>query len=186
MKSDEPAYQAGSGPAREWVIEALHRYECPLLRYALRLTGDLDRARDIVQDTFLTLCETDRASVNGHLAPWLYTVCRNKAADIGRKERRMNPLNEVELASRPSGDPSPAAVLERAETSGTVAQMMEGLPPNQQEVIRLKFQEGLSYREISEVTGHSVTNVGYLLHTGLSALRRQMPRLDANAGRSLS
>ena len=45
------------------------------------------------------------------------------------------------------------------------------IPPPQEEVIRLKFQEGLTYREISQVTGHSVSNVGYLIHTGLKAIR---------------
>ena len=49
--------------------------------------------------------------------------------------------------------------------------MLARLPENQQEVIRLKFQQGLSYKEISSVTGLSVTNVGFLIHTGLKRLR---------------
>ena len=49
---------------------------------------------------------------------------------------------------------------------------------NQREVVRLKFQAGLSYAEISRVTGHSVSNVGFLLHTALKTLRRQMQRED--------
>jgi RNA polymerase sigma-70 factor (ECF subfamily) len=47
------------------------------------------------------------------------------------------------------------------------------LPKNQQEVIRLKFQHGLSYKEISTVTNLSVTNVGFLIHTGLKVLRER-------------
>jgi RNA polymerase sigma-70 factor (ECF subfamily) len=42
-----------------------------------------------VQDTFLKLWQTDPDTVNGRLAPWLYTVCRNRAVDVCRKERRM-------------------------------------------------------------------------------------------------
>ena len=48
------------------------------------------------------------------------------------------------------------------------------LPDNQQEVIRLKFQNDLSYREISEITGLSVSNVGFLLHVGIKRLREIM------------
>jgi RNA polymerase sigma-70 factor (ECF subfamily) len=48
------------------------------------------------------------------------------------------------------------------------------LSENQQEVVRLKFQSGLSYREISEITDLSVTNVGFLLHTALKKIRERL------------
>jgi len=47
------------------------------------------------------------------------------------------------------------------------------LPRNQQEVIRLKFQNGFSYKEISRITALSVTNVGFLIHTAVTQLRRE-------------
>ena len=49
------------------------------------------------------------------------------------------------------------------------------LSENQREVILLKFEQGLSYEEISEVTGLSSGNVGFLLHTGLKRLRTFLP-----------
>ncbi len=52
---------------------------------------------------------------------------------------------------------------------------LEQLPENQREVIRLKFQQELSYKEISEATGLAVGNVGFLLHTGLKRLRSLLP-----------
>ena len=63
---------------------------------------------------------------------------------------------------------------EQQETSQHVLKLLERLPENQQEVVRLKFQAGLSYREISGVTQLSVSNVGYLLHTALATLRKQL------------
>jgi RNA polymerase sigma-70 factor (ECF subfamily) len=48
---------------------------------------------------------------------------------------------------------------------------MERLPENQREALRLKFQHGLSYKEIGRVTEESVGNVGWLIHTGLKKLR---------------
>ena len=47
----------------------LNRLQGPLIRYAVLITGDLERARDVVQDTFLQLCSENRASLNGHLEP---------------------------------------------------------------------------------------------------------------------
>jgi DNA-directed RNA polymerase specialized sigma24 family protein len=44
-------------------------------------------------------------------------------------------------------------------------------PETEREVLFLKFQSGLSYREIGAVTGHSVSYVGYRIHTGIKALR---------------
>jgi RNA polymerase sigma-70 factor (ECF subfamily) len=55
-----------------------------------------------------------------------------------------------------------------------VLRVLDMIPENQQEVIRLKFQNGFSYREISGVTGLSVTNVGFLIHTGLKSIRQRM------------
>ena len=58
-----------------------------------------------------------------------------------------------------------------AGSSSDLAAALSRLSANQQEVIRLKFQHGLKYREIAEVTGLSVTNVGFLIHTGIKKLR---------------
>ena len=72
---------------RQWIRDALDRFEGPLLLYAGRLTGDAERARDVVQDTFLKLCRQRRADVAARLAEWLYTVCRNAAIDVRRPSR---------------------------------------------------------------------------------------------------
>lgn len=54
------------------------------------------------------------------------------------------------------------------------------LPQNQIEVIRLKFQHDLSYKEIASTTGLSVTNVGFLLHTGIKRLRKLLKSIPAS------
>jgi RNA polymerase sigma factor (sigma-70 family) len=158
----------------EWLRSALDRYEGPLIRYANRITGDLDRARDVVQDTFIKLCAQDPKEVEDHLAEWLFTVCRNRALDVRRKEDRMTPLSDYQMESCHSQDPSPSKAMEQREETNRVLLLLEMLPDNQQEVIRLKFQNGLSYKEISRVTNLTVTNVGFLIHTGLKALRLKL------------
>ena len=158
----------------DWVRAAVERHGGPLTRYAAQLTGNLDTARDVVQDTFLRLWQVDPDRVRGHLAEWLFTVCRNRALDVLRKENRMKPLTEADLAVRPADAPSPAAEAERRETTSEVLRLLAGLPFNQREVVRLKFQNGLSYQEISRITHLTVTNVGVLIHTAIKTLRHEL------------
>lgn len=91
----------------------------------------------------------------------------------------MTTIADTAFHDREAHEPSPAAVAEDRDAAGRILHLLEHLPENQQEVIRLKFQNGLSYREISGITGLSVTNVGFLLHTGLKTLRRKMTPAQA-------
>ena len=159
---------------REWIHQKLKRFEAPLILYARRITGDIDRARDAVQETFLELCAAPRETVEPHLAEWLFTVCRNKSLDIRRKEEVMNISHDAPAIERASQERDPAGVMEEGEEKSRVLAVLASLPDNQQEVLRLKFQSGLSYKAISGVTGHSVSNVGFLIHVGLRALREKL------------
>lgn len=158
----------------DWVRNALAHYEGPLLRYAKRLTGDMETAQDVVQDTFLKLCQADRAKIADYLAAWLYRVCRNRALDVVKKERRMQPTDDALLAAYPGAMPPPGAVAASHETEALVKDTLSSLPGPQQEVCLLKFQDQLSYKEISEATGHPVNHVRYLIHISLRQLRASL------------
>ncbi|MDA1229601.1 MAG: sigma-70 family RNA polymerase sigma factor [Planctomycetota bacterium] len=159
-----------SAPQAELIQQALEQFESPLIRYALRLTGNLDRARDVVQDTFLKLCRQPVDGFDGNLARWLFTVCRNGAFDLQRKERRMT--TAAELSEQPSlMQESPESTAMTRDSAENVFRMLDQLPDNQQEVVRLKFQNDMTYQEIADATGLTVTNVGFLLHTALKRLR---------------
>ena len=158
----------------DWIGEVLEEYQAGLIRYAMRITGDLEKARDVVQDTCLQLCKQEPARIKGHLAPWLYTVCRNRALDVQRKESRMTVLQEVDGFMAVDPAQSPARQVETREMVTEVLGALNQLTPNQQEVIRLKFQAGLSYREIGQITGLSTSNVGFQIHTGIKKLRQKI------------
>ena len=154
--------------------EVVDCHEAALLRYTARIVGNDDRARDIVQDAFLRLWKSDSPPEDSRVAQWLFAVCRNRAIDVVRKERRMDPLTDKAMASAEAGGVSPSEAVERRETRGRLLRMIDDLPPSQQEVIRLKFQNGFSYRQIAGITGKSVSNVGVLLHAAIQALRRKL------------
>jgi RNA polymerase sigma-70 factor (ECF subfamily) len=165
-------------PDAQELTTLLDRFERPLVRYAQSITGDLESARDVVQETFIKLAgggmnESSAGEDHArHLEAWLFTVTRNRALDHQRKFSRIVPLELPE--ERACASPGPAATLERRESAATIFGLLDALSPNQREVIRLKFQNDLSYREIAEVTRLSVTNVGFLLHTGLKKLRQML------------
>src|SRR6187399_2995761 len=116
----------------QWMRATVDRFERPLLSYALRIVGgDVERARDVVQETFARLCDQSPANVNGHLGPWLYTVCRNAALDVRRKARREMALVETADAtveSLSSTTPSPAVVAEAKDATSQVLRMLARLP----------------------------------------------------------
>ncbi len=172
--NNEPDKPHASPDPSSFVRAAVECHQAPLLRYAARLLGDADRARDVVQDTFVRLMAQPPARVDGHLAEWLFTVCRNRTHDVLRKEGRMKRFEEGQVERLTAPDPRPGRGLEHAEQSETVLRLIGRLPANQQEVVRLKFQNGFSYQEISRITSLSVTNVGFILHTAIKTLRQAM------------
>ncbi|MFV1996291.1 MAG: RNA polymerase sigma factor [Verrucomicrobiales bacterium] len=157
------------------VESALREFEGPLTGYAAGLLGgDWERARDVVQDTFLKLYQQDPTTVRDRLKSWLYTVARNRSIDIIRKEKPMTVTSTETFDTFDDQSPDPSAQAEQVERHEEVLRLVERLPENQREVIRLKFQSDLSYKEIAEITELSVSNVGFLLHTGIKRLRALM------------
>ena len=77
--------------------------------------------------------------------------------------------SKVEIIQDTADDPGKAA--ERSEQRNQILGFLDKLPDNQKEVIRLKFEGDMSYKEISQVTNLSVSNVGFLIHAGIKRLR---------------
>lgn len=180
MKPREAGSLGSNAEQLQWVEAAVAQFEGPLTSYATRLVGN-DRARDVVQDTFLKLCAQPREEIEERLGAWLFAVCRNRALDVLRRDKRTRPVDGTTAERQASSEPIPSELTELKEETRMALELLSELPPKQQEVIRLKFKHGLSYREISEVTRLSVSNVGYLIHIGLKTIRLRMNRIEMGA-----
>lgn len=160
-------------------LEALFlALEGPLLCYAMRLLRNNEMAEDVVQEAFLRL-QSQGDSVREPRG-WLYRTVHNLSLNQLRSGARI-----VSLAGGPGGDdgredeppdvqPLPDEQLARWEAIGRVRLGMEALDLRSREVVRLKFTENLSYKEISGRTGLSVGHVGYLLHHALKSLAEDL------------
>ena len=153
--------------------EIVQRFEIPLLQYARRITHDRDRARDVVQETFIKFQRNGALRREDEPATWLFTVCRNAALNMCRKERRTMYVDEEAIEARESEQPMPFEQLEQKEATGFLLRIVGTLPLRQQEVIQLKFQNDLSYQQIAEIMQTTANNVGVLLHTALKTLRQR-------------
>ncbi len=67
--------------------------------------------------------------------------------------------------------------LEQKEAAGFLSRIVATLPPRQQEVLQLKFQNDLSYQQIAEITKTTANNVGVLIHTALKTLRQKYAQI---------
>jgi RNA polymerase sigma-70 factor (ECF subfamily) len=162
----------GTPPAshKEWILDVLNEYERPLLRFAWRLTGDEDSARDVVQHAFLGLCGQSREVIGDRVAAWLFAVCRNRSLDMLRKRSAESDTSKIELADFAGKEPDPSTAAEKADLHAHINRMVDALPIAQREAVAL-WAEGFAYREIAEVTKSTEGNVRVIVHRALKRLR---------------
>lgn len=138
--------------------------EANLLRFAYSLTGRREVAEEIVQEVFLHLharwheVQMPRA--------WLYQSVRHRSFHYLRKSKRevLPGDDATPFLSMTDAVQSPDKLMEQMEVNNALQALVRELPEADRQLLRLKYFEGLKYREISERTGLSVSNVGYRLH----------------------
>ena len=176
-----PPKQASAKPSgRETIEELFAALESPLLSYALRLAGQFGAAEDLVQEAFMRL-HVQFAEVR-EPRRWLYRTVHNLALNHRRDSGKIIPLDtngdDSDQARAEATDPQPLPdeQIARWEGIGLVRLSLQNLDERSREVIWLKFNDGLSYRQISARTGINVSNVGYLLHNALKSIGDELAR----------
>ncbi len=161
---------------RKWLQATFERLERPLIAYAMRLLGgDVEVARDCVQESFLRLCCESRSHVEGHVDAWLFKTCRNRAMDHHRQEARMIiDSDSSALATAQASTAEPGGYLSQREEQARLHDQIARLPTREQEVLSLRLGQGLSYKQIAEITDLSVSHVGVILHEAVTKLRTAM------------
>ena len=168
-----------SGGHKETIEELFMALESPLLSYAMRLAGQVEWAEDIVQEAFMRL----HANFDEVREPkkWLYRTVHNLALNYRRDSGKIVPLElkqgeAVENVDTTDPQPLPDEQIARWEGIGLVRLSLETLDDRSRELVRLKFTENLSYKEISERTGLKMGHVGYLLHHALKAIADELAK----------
>jgi RNA polymerase sigma-70 factor (ECF subfamily) len=168
---------AEAGPGLTETLEALFAdQESALLNYAYRIVPCEETAQDIVQEAFLRL-HGCFATVQQRRA-WLYRTVHNLAMNHIRSGRKVVPLSGETAPRVELSDPAPLPdeYLERMEAIGQARLCLKVLDLRTQALIRLKFEEGLSYQEMGTRLNLSISNVGYLLHHGLKQIAAELKK----------
>ena len=150
--------------------ELFQRLSPVLLRLMRRQLLRQEEANDLVQQTFLQLHRARFDFQQGaKLRPWLFTIAMNlKREHLRRVKRR--PEAPLELDGR--NDPSEGARgVEQADASRMLRAALGQIPEDQREVIVLHWLEGMSFPEVAEVVGASLSAVKVRAHRGYGALR---------------
>lgn len=168
----EGRWKGGSAPAFAVLFE---RYHKRVFAFALRLTQDRHTAEDIAQRAFMNLYKkpppgTGRASFRS----LLFTVCRNESLnEIKRRGRRKE--GSLETAPEASdGRVSPEQATQAREDQAALKVALATLPDEEREVVLLREAEGLTFREVCEVTGLTRDAVRWRLAKGMEALRQAL------------
>ncbi|HEX7014952.1 MAG TPA: RNA polymerase sigma factor [Cyclobacteriaceae bacterium] len=151
-----------------------------LFRFAFRILGNSDEAKDVVQEVFVRVWKQGRAMDEIHnWEAWCMRVAHNLSVD---RLRLNNRHRSVPLSDHPeilNDTPSPHYRTELAESMKQVAEIMETLPPKQQQIIHLRDVEGYSYKEICEVLELDMSQVKVYLFRARNALREKLTRINA-------
>ena len=172
-----PDAASAETPRFESMEELFSALESPLLSYALRLLGERAAAEDVVQEAFMKL-HAQFAEVR-EPRRWLYRTVHNLALNQRRQASKVVPLRqpaEGQSAETADPEPLPDEQIIRWEGIGLVRLSLGTLDERSREVVRLKFNEDLSYKQIAERIGLEPGHVGYLLHHALKAIAAELAR----------
>ena len=159
--------------SRPSLTELFEAEEAPLVRFACGIVRRRNVAEELVQEGFLRLhkhwddVEQPR--------PWVYRAVRNLALSYLRDNKREFETDDG-VADRVDEKDTPDRELGRMEAVGMVRLLIDELEHPDDELVRRKYLEGQSYKEISEAVGMTVSNVGYRLHHALKSLALSLSR----------
>jgi RNA polymerase sigma-70 factor (ECF subfamily) len=136
-----------------------------IYRYIFHRTGDRELAQDLTSEVFVRFLHARVEPAN--LNAFLYRIAHNLVADYFRRNLRSDEL--VEDVASELGDPVRFAELEMERSR--LRRALKRLTPEQQQVVVLKFLEGLSNEEIARVLNKPVGAVKSLQHRALETLR---------------
>ena len=146
-------------------------YHQPIYRYIYRHVGEVETSRDLTAEVFQRLLQAiqDGKGPDHEVSAWLYRTAHNAVVDYYRRQqhRQHLPLNE-ELVDAAD---DPVSMAEGHISAQQVRAALRQLTSDQQQVITLKFLEGLSNTEVATVLNKPLSAIKSLQHRALAALQ---------------
>ena len=164
MLSDQTLLEMYQQGNREAVSQLLERHTRRVRDYVRMLVKDNDVADDLTQEVLIKVVKVldeGRYTDKGRFLPWVLRIAHNRVLDYFRANKQVKTVNESSagfdiLGSRNLAEPSIEDRLVSEQQAEEVRQLIELLPAEQREVVKMRYYEGLSFKEIAEHTGVSI------------------------------
>lgn len=154
--------------------ELFDEHHQSLFRFVSRMTGDPDFAKDVVQETFISIAARPMPA-DAPARAWLFAVAQNHARSGLRKHRRRRALLDGHAHAVPTPAPAaqPDADVERDEARDAVRDALAQLSEKERTILLMR-EEGFRHREIAEVVGTTTASVGTMLARALTKLEDRL------------
>ncbi len=181
VASDEDLMRAAQNGQPQRFGELIRRYRVAMLRFATGRLGSSTLAEDAVQETFLAAFRARHTfDARFRARTWLWTILVNECRRVWDRRRRMTELEtEAVLRSRGTVDPSPEECLIARESRQRLERFLGDLPVDQAQALRFRFYEGLTFREVAQRLGVSLSTAKNRVRSGLEQLAALCRPADA-------
>lgn len=152
----------------------VNRYKRPIFNLMLRMTGSWEDANDLTQDAFLKVYEQlANFKPSRKFFPWMYTISMNLARDHLRRQKSAVNAYQMEqnhhcVSVDPNGE---AQRLVRRLDAQRLPELLSELPEDYRESLILRFQEGLTMKDIGAALGITASGAKMRIKRGLQRLR---------------
>jgi RNA polymerase sigma-70 factor (ECF subfamily) len=165
----------------------VRRHEQRSFWAAYKIVGESEAARDVAQEAFVRVWRAlDRFDFSMAFSTWLYRITVNLAIDHLRRNKRHKGVDiDVfrEAVADPRGDQAPERRQDSRETARSVRAVLETLDEKYRTVLVLRDLEGLSSKQISDITGIAHATVRWRLHVARKQFRENWERHEQPAAR---
>ena len=177
------AYAAGSNEAFDMLLK---RHQDRIFNYILRVIKNEDIANDIFQETFVKAIQTirqGRYTENGKFPAWISRIAHNLIIDYYRQEKSENlqsaDLEDVDVLNRKElCEETIEDVIISEQIRDDVKYLIGELPPLQREVLVMRYYQGLSFKEIAEITNVSINTALGRMRYAILNLRKTAEEKD--------
>ena len=164
MLSDQALLDMYQQGHREAVSQLLERHTRRVRDYVRMMVKDNDVADDLTQEILIKVVKVldeGRYTDKGRFQPWLLRIAHNRVLDYFRAQKQVKTINESSvgydiLGSKNMAEPSIEEEIISEQRAEEIRALVEELPEEQREVVKMRYYEGLSFKEIAELTGVSI------------------------------
>ncbi|MBR1961478.1 MAG: RNA polymerase sigma factor [Alistipes sp.] len=184
MLSDQTLLEMYQQGNREAVSQLLERHTRRVRDYVRMMVKDNDVADDLTQEVLIKVVKVldeGRYTDKGRFLPWVLRIAHNRVLDYFRAQKQVKTVNESSagfdiLGSKNFAEPSIEESIILDQRAEEVRALVEELPDEQREVVKMRYYDGLSFKEIAEQTGVSINTALGRMRYALINMRQMIKK----------